>query len=122
MAFCRALFELNATNHLERYLESNEEVVRKLLGSTYANGIVTGADFEEAAFTVYIQAKDMFRSGGFNLRKFLTNISDLQQRINNAEGIDQARLDISKLSWSRTLSCPITTLNSTQCLKSATQS
>ena len=53
-------FCFNATNHIERYLESNEEVVRKLLCSTYVHDIVTGADFKEAAFTVYIQAKDMF--------------------------------------------------------------
>ncbi|XP_064388662.1 uncharacterized protein LOC135336737 [Halichondria panicea] len=80
-------FLLNATIkfHLEGYLESNEGTVRRLLQSTYVDDIVTGAETEEAAFDLYVQAKDMFRHGGFNLRKFLTNSRELQQRIDCAE-------------------------------------
>ncbi len=37
---------------------------------SYVDDIVTGAETEEAAFDLYVQAKDMFRHGGFNLRKF----------------------------------------------------
>ena len=37
---------------------------------------------------LYIQAKDLFRPGGFNLRKFLTSSSKLQQQIDCAEGIE----------------------------------
>ena len=86
-------FLLNATIkfHLEGYLESNEGTVRRLLQSTYVDDIVTGAETEEAAFDLYVQAKDMFRHGGFNLRKFLTNSRELQQRIDCAEGIQPTK-------------------------------
>ena len=94
-------FLLNATFkfHLERYLESHKEVVKRLLHSTYVDDIVTGADTEEDAFALYTQAKDMFRSGGFNLRKFLTNSSDLQRKIDRTEGIHQAKPDSPTLSY-----------------------
>ena len=72
-------FLLNATIkfHLERYLETNEAIVRRLLQYTYVDDIVTGAETEEAAFELYTQAKDLFRRGGFNLRKFSTNSGEL---------------------------------------------
>ena len=72
--------------HLEGYLESNENTVRRLLQSTYVDDIVTGAETQ-----LYVQAKDMFRHGGFNLRKFLTNSRELQQRIDRAEGIQPTK-------------------------------
>ena len=92
-------FLLNATIkfHLE---ESSKVVVKRLLRSTYVDDIVTGADSDEAAFNLYMQTKDMFRSGGFNLRKFLTNSKELQQRIDHSEGMQHAKSDIPKFSYS----------------------
>ena len=82
-------FLLNATikYHLESFLDTHAEVVRRLLYSTYVDDIVTGADTEEAAFDLYTQSKELFRRGGFNLRKFLSNSNELQQRIDHAEGV-----------------------------------
>ncbi len=81
-------FLLNATirHHLEQYLESNKEVVERLLQSTYVDDIITGGASEEEVFHVYTRAKEMFRKGGFNLRKFRTNLRDLQDRIDEVEG------------------------------------
>ena len=58
----------------------------RLLHSTYVDDIVSGANTEAEAFALYSQAKELFRRGGFNLRKFLTNSKSLQQLINKAEG------------------------------------
>ena len=82
-------FLLNATikYHLERFLGTNEAVVRCLLNSTYVDDIVMSADTDEAAFELYTQSKDIFRRGGFNLRKFVSNSQELQQRIDCAEGM-----------------------------------
>ena len=96
--FTRGVFGVSSSTfatikfHLERYLESNEEVVQKLLRSTYVDDDVTGADTEEATFDLYAQAKDMFRKGGFNLRKFLPNSQELQQRIDHAKSTQQVSL------------------------------
>ena len=82
-------FLLNATvrHHLEPFLESNEVVVKRLLQSTYVDNIITGAKTENEAFELYALSKGIFRQGGFNLRKFLTNSETLQIRINHAEGL-----------------------------------
>ena len=92
-------FLLNATIKFH-LVESNEETVRKLLRSTYVDDIIIGADSEDAAFDLFAQAKDMFRRGGFNLWKFLTNSRGLQQRIDCAKGVQHMEPDIPKLSYS----------------------
>ena len=76
-------FLLNATIrfHLEGYLKTNEVHVRRLLCSTYVDDIITGGETEEEAFELYVQSKQIFREGGFNLRKFLTNSKHLQEQI-----------------------------------------
>ena len=62
-------------------------MVERLLRSTYVDDIVSGANSEEEAFEFFTQAKELFRRGGFNLWKFLTNSKELQLKINQAEGI-----------------------------------
>ena len=46
-----------------------------------------GADDEESAYKVYIDSKEMVKSGSFNLRKFITNSPTLQEKINDTEGL-----------------------------------
>ena len=74
-------FLLNATIrfHLERYLETNEGLVRQLLRSTYVDDIVSGGHTEDEVFELYTGSKRIFLEGGFNLRKFLTNSKHLQE-------------------------------------------
>ena len=81
-------FLLNATIrfHLEKYLETSEGLVRHLLRSTYVDDIISGGPTEDEAFNLYTASKKIFREGGFNLRKFLTNSKHLQEKINLQEG------------------------------------
>ena len=80
-------FLLNATirHHLEQFLSSHADVVQNLLRSTYVDDIVTGAESDDQAFNLYTDAKEILRTGGFNLRKFATSSPQLQQRITRAE-------------------------------------
>ena len=55
--------------------------------SQHVDGIITGGESEDEGFNLYSQAKEMFRTGGFNLRKFLTNSRALQEQIDRAEGL-----------------------------------
>ena len=71
--------------YLEGYLKTNEVHVRRLLCSTYVDDIITGGETEEEAFKLYVQSKQIFREGGFNLRKFLTNSKHLQEQIDRKE-------------------------------------
>ena len=76
-------FLLNATIrfHLEKYLETNEGLVQQLLRSTYVDDIISGGRTEDEVFKLYATSKKLFREGGFNLRKFLTNSKCLQEKI-----------------------------------------
>ena len=62
-------------------MESHHSVVEHLLHSTHVDDI-SGPNSEDEAFEFYAQAKELFRCDGFNLRKFLTNSTELQLRIN----------------------------------------
>ena len=68
-------FLLNATirHHLEKHAMLHPDLVGKLLKSTYVDDIVTGAGFEEAAYELYKNSKELLKGAGFNLRKFTSN-------------------------------------------------
>lgn len=60
-----------------------------LFQSTYIDDIVTGADTDGKVFELYFKAKEVFKSGGFNLKEFVTNSMELQQSIDLAESIPE---------------------------------
>ena len=82
-------FLLNATicHHLERHSSTHPHLIRKLSQATYVDDIVCGAEGEDQAYTLYKESKEVLRSGGFNLRKFATNSSQLQERIDEEEAL-----------------------------------
>ena len=84
---CSSPFLLNSTirYHLEQYLSSHPELVKKLIESFYVDDVVTGASTKEEAFQLYSESKNILMDGAFNLRKFRTNSPSLQLEINAAE-------------------------------------
>ena len=76
-------FLLNATinHHLERYRDKYPNLVDTLLHSMYVDDVTCGANSEDEAYQIYDISINLFAEGGFNLRKFVTNSSSLQQRI-----------------------------------------
>lgn len=61
--------------------------MKRFFQSTYVDDVICGAETEDEAFDIYTQSKEIFRQGGFNLRKFLSNSKTLQTRIDRAEGL-----------------------------------
>ena len=45
--------------------------------------VVTGVIDEQQAYRLYKDAKSMLRAGGFNLRKFVSNLPSLQKTIDD---------------------------------------
>ena len=94
-------FLLNATikYHLEQYLDTRPHLVESLLRSTYVDDIITitGANSDDEAFDLYTQSKEIFRSGGFNLRKFSTNSRELQLKIDQTETPTRVEDGLSRL-------------------------
>ena len=99
-------FLLNATinYHLERYRDKYSSLVDTLLQSMYVDDVTCGATSEDEAFQLYDTSIKLFAEGGFNLRKFVTNSSNLQQRISNVN---------QKLTHSRPAPCSVMEENTT---------
>jgi hypothetical protein len=78
-------FLLNATiqHHLEGY--SPCDTIEKLMKSLYVDDLVTGADDENEAYSLFLESKNILKQGGFNLRKFRSNSAMLQMMIDQPE-------------------------------------
>ncbi|KAK6181726.1 hypothetical protein SNE40_009523 [Patella caerulea] len=96
---CSSPFLLNAIlkYHAEKYIQDNPEFVKTFLRSIYVDDFTSGAQSEDEAFELYKSAKSKLLDGGFNLRKFKTNSSTLQTKIdecesnrNNSEQVDKS--------------------------------
>lgn len=72
-------FLLNATvrHHLREYFSSHSEFVKSLSQSIYVDDTVSGAENEDYPYQLHAESKDMLRSGGFTLQKFITNSTHL---------------------------------------------
>ena len=82
-------FLLNATlqHHLNLYSDTHPELVEQLSKSTYVDDVICGACDTESAYQLYRESKAVLKEGGFNLRKFVTNVTQLQQRIDDEERV-----------------------------------
>ena len=80
-------FLLNATikHHLEQYSETFPQFIQLFLRSVYVDDLSFGADNDDNAYELYVKSKRILKEGGFNLRKFVTNSTLLQQRIEESE-------------------------------------
>lgn len=84
-----SLFLLNSTieHHLEQYNKTCPQFVQSFLRSVYVDDVSFGTDDDDNAYAyeLYMKFKHILREGGFNLRKFVTNSTTLQQRIDETE-------------------------------------
>ena len=80
---CSSPFLLNATlkYHIEGYKNEDPEFVDKFLRSIYVDDLSSGAADCHAAYEPYLKSKLRLSEGGFNLRKFASNYSELTERI-----------------------------------------
>ena len=78
---------LNATiaQHLRLFEEMYPSTVQKIKQSIYVDDVVMGATSVREAYSLYKESKEIFGKGGFNLRKFVTNCTKLQGRIDSSE-------------------------------------
>ena len=82
-------FLLSATvrHHLEQHSDTHGDLVTKVLRSIYVDDVVTGSQSEEQAYQLYTDTKKLLKTGAFNLRKFTTNLSTLQARVEAEESV-----------------------------------
>ena len=84
---CSSPFLLNATltHHIEGYKKADPEFVDQFLRSIYVDDLSSGAADNDGAYELYLKCKLRLAEGGFNLRKFTSNSSQLTERIQQNE-------------------------------------
>ena len=94
LRFCRLVFGLRPSpailgatinHHLDACKNNKVDMVERLRDSLYVDDFVSGAEDDEKAFEVYNESKEIMRTGGFNLRKWHSNSSNLMKSINSVE-------------------------------------
>ncbi len=94
LRFTRVMFDvssspflLNATidHHLKSFSSVKLEVVKTLVQSIYVDDVIAGATDEDSALQLYQESKEILQQGGFNLRKFTTNVQRLQEATDRKE-------------------------------------
>ena len=92
--FCRVVFGLNASPfllnatlryHIEKFAESDPIFVQKMKDGFYVDDLVSGGKATEEVKELYEKAKTRMATGGFKLRKWLTNDAALRKHINENE-------------------------------------
>ncbi|XP_065182497.1 uncharacterized protein LOC135813325 [Sycon ciliatum] len=81
-------FLLNATlkHHLEQYRQEDPEFVDEISRSMYVDDLAAGAADDEEAVELYTKLKVRMADGGFNIRKFASSSTAVQEHINRTEG------------------------------------
>ena len=94
-------FLLNATirYHLESNADSHGELISKMQRSIYVDDLVTGACSEDDAYQLYSSAKEVLKTGAFNLRKFSSNSSGLQEKITDSQTSEKYERKVLGVSW-----------------------
>ena len=92
--FCRVVLGLNSSPfllnttlryHFSKYKELDPKFVQQMLESFYVDDLVSGDDSTQSTYDLYLKAKMRLAEGGFKLRKWKTNDSELRKRIDCAE-------------------------------------
>ena len=80
-------FLLNATvnHHIRGFHGSDPEFAEKFLSSIYVDDLVSGDSDVNSAFNFYLKSKLRLSTAGFNLRKFITNSTELRDLIHKNE-------------------------------------
>ena len=89
-------FLLNATVqfYLNRYRAEDPLFVDKVLRLFYIDDLSTGDDTVDRTYELYTKTKTRMATGSFNLRKFVTNSSELRKRIAENE-VDSSDMEES---------------------------
>ncbi|KAL5475814.1 hypothetical protein EMCRGX_G025680 [Ephydatia muelleri] len=87
-------FLLNATlkYHIQRYSASDQAFISKFQQSIYVDDVTFGACSVNEAFELYTKSKSYLAEGGFNLRKFTSNSTELMKCIDVNEREQSAAL------------------------------
>ena len=99
-------FLLNGTirHHLERYVDFERSFVERFIEDLYVDDLTSGCSTVEEGVEIYNKGKSIMNDAGFNLRKWKTNDTKLQDIFDKKEGklLDNV-VPIDDITYSETL-------------------
>lgn len=104
--FCRVPFGVISSPFLlratiEHYLDSyNSVLAEKLKEDIYMDNIITGADTVKNAIFLYRNAKSIFSEAQMNLRQWITNNEDVNEKIPEDDKDKEKSIKILVYNWS----------------------
>jgi len=115
--FCRLPFGLKPSpallnavleKHLARYSELEPDMFKLLAQSFYADDFIGSPASIEEGEEIYVKARRALREGGFNLRKWHTNVSSLQKQMSDTESSqDQVSMYVKVLGALSMINCAL---------------
>ena len=108
--FCSVVFGVNASpfllnakirHHLKKYEKPDPEFVQKLRDSFYVDDFVGGGVKSADVLELYCKTNDRMADGGFNLRKWLTNDSQVRAMIETDAKVDSAPVREEDISYAK---------------------
>ncbi len=106
-------FLSNATmlHRIKKYPDEHLDVCFKLLSALYCDDVGTGGHSVHETLDLYEISKEIMRQGGFNLRKWHINSSELLQKITRIEenqkpkAIKKENISEEDESFAKTIIC-----------------
>ena len=99
-------FLLNGTirHHLEKYVDFERSFVERFIEDLYVDDLTSGCSTVEEGVEIYNKGKSIMNDAGFNLRKWKTNDTKLQDIFDKKEGklLDNV-VPIDDITYSETL-------------------
>ena len=100
MRFTRVVFGVNSSpfllngtirHHLNSYIDKDLEFVEEVVRSLYVDDLASSKPDGNSAYEFYCKLKTRFKEAGFNMRKWMTNDSELSEKISSEEdqGVNQ---------------------------------
>ena len=71
--------------HLSKYISREPSLVKKIEQGLYVDDLSTGCENEEEGWDTYLRVRQIFKEGGFNIRKWKSNSKLLNERFERAE-------------------------------------
>ena len=96
-------FLLNGTirHHLSKYLSCDQQFIEKLLEDLYVDDVTSGTKTIEQGKEFYKKAKLILSEAGFDLRKWVTNDSKLQNFLDSQENSEAKILNETDITFSK---------------------
>ena len=91
-------FLLNATlkHHLDKYSNQNSD---KIKNNIYVDNVIVGYETEQEMLDFYFEAKKIMNAGGFNLREWNSNSSNISSKFSENDKCSKSQIKILGVLW-----------------------